>query len=207
MSAEASMNQSEQQQHHVVKYLLDKLENYAHKSQLWRLIHASHLRRNLLRRSRRLSQIHSISEDIVRQCINQLFNDVDQYVTQLHRMIYSQQFDDLIPIFNNTNQMTTAWHAMQMDRARYLFPTKHHLSENELLETYYTHIRDKLTPKLNVSNEPKKDQGRDNSFDLNVAFTQAESKGKQYLKNVIQNFQQKKTPNVELIDEMIKLGN
>ena len=91
MSVSQSINQSDQQQeHHVIKYLLDKLEKYAHKSHLWHLIHASHLRRNLLRRSRHLSKIHSISEDLVRQCINQLFNDVDQYVEiskQIWRML------------------------------------------------------------------------------------------------------------------------
>ncbi|CAF3802289.1 unnamed protein product [Rotaria sordida] len=167
------MNQNEEQ-HHVIKYILDKLEKYAHKSDLWRLIHASHLRRNLLRRSERVSKIYSISEDLVRQCINQIFADVDQYVTQLHRLIYSQQFDDLIPIFSNANKKNTLWHTMQIERARHLCLTQEQLTENELLENYYTYIREKLTPKNNILNENQKCQFRDSSFDLNLAYTQAE---------------------------------
>ena len=205
MSIDQSTNQNEEE-HHVIKYILDKLEDCAHKSHLWRFIHASHLRRNLLRRSRHVSKIHSISEDLVRRCINQLFTDVDQYVTQLHRLLYSQQFDDSISLFNNRNKRNTTWQTLQMERAKSLFPNKHQMTDNELMDNYYTYVREKLTPKQNLSNSNKKAPSRANEFDLNLAFSQAESKAKEYLKTTIQNFKKNKTPNMALVDEMIKLG-
>jgi hypothetical protein len=206
MSTDQSPNQNEQQQHRVRKYILDRLENDAHKSQLWRVFHASHLHRNLLRRSGRVSQICSTSEDFVRQCINELFTDVDQYVTQLDRLIYSQQFDDLIPYFSSTNTKNSVWRTMQLKRAQHLFPTEQQIGENDLLENYYKYIREKLTPKHDVLNANQEAQRPKCSFDLNVAYTQAEHKGKEYLKNVIKNFRQREISDLEVIDEMIKLG-
>jgi hypothetical protein len=95
---------------------------------------------------------------------------------------------------------------MQVERARHLFSTKQQLSENDLLEYYYTYIREKLTPKHDESNANRKAQLRESSFDLNIGYTQAEHKAKDYLKNVIQSFRERKTPNLETVDEMIKLG-
>jgi N-glycosylase/DNA lyase len=206
MSTDQLPNQNEQQRQHVKKYILGRLENYAHKSNFWRLLHASHLHRNLLRRSRRVSKICSTSEDFVRQCINELFTDVDQYVRQLHRLIYLQQFDDLIPLCSSTNTKNSVWRSMQLKRARHLFPTEQQLGENDILANYYKYIREKLTPKHNVLNANQEAQLHKCSFDLNLAYTQAEHKGKEYLKNTIKNFRQKKIPNLEIIDEMIKLG-
>lgn len=205
MSYGLSTNQ-EEQQYHVITYFLEKLEQYAHKSGLWRLIHASHLRRRLLRRSKRVSKLYSISEDIVRQCVDQIFVDVDNYVTQLHRLIYSQLSDDSMPLFNNINKKNTAWHNMQIERAQQLFPAQQHLNENDLLENYYIYVQEKLTPKQSLSNATKYNQVRPNSFDLNVAYERANSKGKEYLKNKIQDFRERTAPDLRLIDEMIKLG-
>ena len=164
------MNQNEQQ-HHIKKYTLDKLEDYAHKSHLRRLFHASHLHRNLLSKSRHISKIYSISEDLVRQCISQLFTDIDQHVMQLHRLIYSQQFDDLIPLLRNRNRSNSVWDTMQIESARQLFPTKQQLSEDNLLENSYIHMREKLTPKHDESNINRKSQFYEKSFDLDLAYT------------------------------------
>jgi len=206
MSIDHSTN-SNDQQHHVIKYIVDKLETYAQKSHIWRLFHSSHLHRHLLRRSGRVSKMYSISEDLVRQCINQLFIDVDQYVTQLHRLIYSSEFEDLIPLFNTTNEKTNAWYTMQLKRARILFPNKQELNDNDLLTYYYIYIEQKLTPKQYLSNEnQEKEEFIKNSFDLNSAYIQAELKGKEYLKNLIENFEKRKIPNLQIIDQMIKLG-
>jgi hypothetical protein len=196
-----------EQQHRVIKYIVEKLETYAQKSHIWRLFHSSHLHRHLLRRSGRVSKMYSISEDLVRQCINQLFNDVDQYVTQLHRLIYSSEYEDLIPFFNNTNEnKNNAWYTMQLKRARNLFPNQQELNDNDLLTHYYTYIDEKLTPKHNLSNENQEIELLQSSFDLNSAYKQAESKAKEYLKNLIENFEKRRTPNLQMIDEMIKLG-
>lgn len=196
----------EEQQHHVITYFLETLEQCADKSGLWRLIHASDLRRKLLRKSKRVSKLYSISEDAVRQCVEQIFVDVDHCVTQFHRLIYSPLSDDSMPLLDNINKKNTVWHTMQIERARQLFPTQQHLDDNDLLENYFIHIREKLTPKQNLSNSERSNQVRPNPFDLNIAYEQENDKGKEYLRNIIQNFRERKTPDLRIIDEMIKLG-
>ena len=205
MSTDRSISPNEQQ-HHVTKYIFDKLENYAHKSQLWRVFHASHLHRNLLSRSRHISKLHSISEDLVRQHINQLFTDIDQYAIQLNRFLYSQQFDDLPLFLSNRNNNNSAWHTMQIERARQLFPSTQHLSDSDLLEEYREYVREKLTPNHDHADTNGKEQVQKNAFDLDHAYTQAERKGRDYLKYVIQRFRKKRIPDLEIVDEMIKLG-
>ena len=205
MSTDQPISPNEQH-HHVTKYILDKLENYAHKSQLWRVFHAPHLHRSLLSRSRRISKLHSISEDLVRQHINQLFTDIDQYAIQLNRLIYSQQFDDLIPLLSNRNNNNSAWRTLQIERARHLFPSTQHLSESDLLNKYCAYVREKLTPKHDHTHTSGKEQFRKDSFDLDYAYAQAERKGKDYLKYVIQSFRKKRIPDLDIIDEMLKLG-
>lgn len=207
MSSNQSADYDEQQQQHVVmKYILSKLEKYAHQSHIWRSLHGLHFRQNLLRKSRRISKLNSISEDLVNQCINQFFTDVDQYITQLYRLIYSQQFDELIPLCSGANKRTCTWYTIQMKRARQLFGTEQHLSENDLLTHYYKYVREKLTPKHSADNTNRDVTLRQNSFDLNLAYTEAEQQGKEYLTNVINSFHQKGMPDLKIIDEMIKLG-
>lgn len=207
MSNNQSTDYDEQQQQHVVmKYILSKLEKYAHQSHIWRSLHGPHFRQNLLRKSRHISKLNSISEDLVNQCINQFFTDVDQYIAQLYRLIYSQQLDELIPLCSGTNRRTCTWYTLQMERARQLFATEQHLSEHDLLTNYYKYVQEKLTPKHSVDHANQKVTLGQNSFDLNLAYGDAERQGKEYLKNVIKAFHQKGTPDLKIIDEMIKLG-
>ncbi|CAM4921997.1 unnamed protein product [Rotaria socialis] len=205
VSNDLTVSQCEQQRH-VIKYVLEKLESYAHKSDLWHLIHASHLRRKLLRRSARVSKQYSISEDLVRKCINQIFVDVDQYVTQLHELICEQKSDTLIVLLDNINKKNTAWYTMQIKRARCLFPTQQHLDDNDLLENYYIYIRERLTPKQKLSNATEQKQACPNFSDLNIEYQQANNTGKEYLKHVIQKFRERIIPDLRIIDEMVNLG-
>ncbi|CAM4952532.1 unnamed protein product [Rotaria socialis] len=205
VSNDLTVSQCEQQRH-VIKYVLEKLENYAHKSDLWYLIHASHLRRKLLRRSARVSKQYSISEDLVRKCIHQIFVDVDQYVTQLHQLICEQKSDTLIVLLDNINKKNTAWYSMQIERARRIFPTQQHLEDNELLENYYIYIRERLTPKQKLSNATEQKQACPNFSDLNIEYQKANNTGKEYLKHVIQNFRERTIPDLRIIDEMVNLG-
>jgi hypothetical protein len=206
MSTDQLTNQNEQQRR-IIKYILDKFEIYAHKSHLWRLMHASHIRRNLLRRSRCFSKIHSISEDFVRQCINQLLTDVDQYVTQLHRIVYLQQFDDLLPLFYCPKKKNTAWCAMQLERARHVLETSQPQSDDELLDNYYAYVKKKLTPNYDSLDTNRTAQvRRETSFDLNLAYEKAEREGQNYLKDVLQDFRAKRMPDLGILNELVKLG-
>ena len=204
MSIDYTTNSNEQQ-HHVIKYVVGKLEHYAQKSHVWRLLHSSHLHRHLLRRSGRVSKMYSISEDLVRQCINQLFNDVDQYVTQLHRLLYSSEYGDLIPFFTNSNQSTNSWYQIQLKRARNLFPDREEMNDNDLLTHYYIYVDQKLTPKTKfcVKNENEEEIV---PFNLDEAFQKAQIRAKEVFKNLTENYQRRPTPNLQIVDEIIKLG-
>jgi hypothetical protein len=196
-------------QRHVTKYILEKLDSYAHKSHLWQFIHASKIRHTLLRKSRHVSKIHSISEDSVRQCINEFLHKVDQYATQMHRLISSEVSDDFMSAFRHPTKINTAWHGMQLERARQLFATNDATSqqnEADLLETYYRYVHDKLTPKNDFSNAEGMKNTSDTPFDLNNAYAQAENKAKDYLRTILSKAQERKLPNLHIIDEMIQLG-
>ncbi len=204
------INNSNETQHQIRKYFLDKLASDAHKPHLWQLLHTSHIHRNLLKKSRHFSKIHSISEDLVRQCINQLLSDVDQYVTQLYQLVSSQQFDGMISAFNHSDKINSGWHKMQLERARQLFPitdnNNQQFNDNDLLENYYKYVQNKFTPKKDELHTDGMVKLRENSFDLNMAYSHAETKAKEFLKNFFAKTRERQTPNLKLVDEMIKLG-
>jgi hypothetical protein len=204
------MNNSDETQHRIMKYFLDELNAYAHKSHIWQLLHASHIHRNLLKKSRHFSKIHSISEDLVQQCISQLLSDVDQYVAQLYQLVSSQQFDGMISAFNHSDKINSGWHKMQLERARQLFPipdnSNQQFSDNDVLENYYKYVQNKFTPKKDASHTDRMVKLSENPFDLNMAYSHAETKAKEFLKNFFTKTRERQTPNLKLVDEMIKLG-
>ena len=197
-------------QEQIRKYFLDKLDAYAHKSHLWQLLHTPHIRRNLLKKSHHFSKIHSISEDLVRQCMNQLLNDVDQYVAQLYQLVSSQQFDSMISAFNHSDRINSGWHKMQLERARQLFPTtdnsNQRFNDNDILENYYKYVQNKFTPKKDALHADRMVKLGENPFDLNMAYSHMETKAKEFLKNFFTKTRERQTPNLKLVDEMIKLG-
>ena len=197
------------QQRHVAKYILEKLDSYAHKSHLWQLVHASKIPQSLLRKSRQFSKMHSISEDSVRQCINEFLHSVDQYATQMHRLISSEVSDDLISAFRRPTRINTAWHAMQLERARELLTTSNasgQQNEIDLLESYYRYVENKLTPRDDSCGADRMKKIRDTPFELDHAYAQAESRAKDYLRTIFNKPEASKLPNIGIIDEMVKLG-
>ena len=209
MSSGQAISQNNDQQHHIMKYFLDKLDNYAHKSHLWQLIHASHIRHNLLRKSRHISKIHSISEDLVRQSISQLLNDVDLYVNQLYEMLSSRETSNLLSAFKRSDKINTPLRTMQLNRARQLLQpdvVNHHKNDVDLLENYYAYIDKKLTPHELGENVSAGQEMANDPFNLDSAYLKAENKAKEYLATVLNKCGNHQLPNVALIDEMIKLG-
>ena len=205
----ASLVNGTDNQRHVTKYILEKLDTYTHKSHLWQFIHASKIRHTLLRKARHVSKVHSISEDSVRQCINEFLHNVDQYASQMHRLISSEVSDDLMAAFRHPTSINTAWHGIQLERARQVFArddTTSLQSETDLLESYYRYVQEKLTPKNDSSNADDAKNIRDTPFDLDHAYARAESSAKGYLKTVLSQTRERKPPNLHVIDEMIQLG-
>ena len=199
----ATSNEHDDEEHRIIKYIVEKLESYAHKSRLWKLIHASHIRRNLLRKSRRVSKIHSMSEDLVRQCISNVLNDVDQYIDRIQRLVTSSDFIDLTSTFRRTSNNNSAWHSIQLQRARQLFSTQ---DDQELLDQYYAYVKDTLTPRLALSDTEPRDKETQVSFDLNLAYEQAENEGKVCWENLRARLLKWPRPDVQLIKEMVHLG-
>jgi hypothetical protein len=208
MSNNPAANENEEQ-HRIRKYLLEKLDSYAHKSRLWQIVHASHVHRNLLKKSRHVSRLHSISEDLVRQCISQLLSDVDQYVNALYQLISSEQLDDLSAAFQHSDEVNSVWHAKQLERARQLLEANCNnqlISGKDVLENYYQYVQNKLTPKNNDVETNLMAKCRTNAFDLNAAYAQAECQAREYLKTAFHKPQSQNHPHLNILDEMIKLG-
>lgn len=204
------MNHSDEIQQQLRNYCLEKLDAYASKSHIRQLLQSPQIQRNLLKKSRHFSKTHSLSEDLVRQYISQLLSDVDQYVAQLHQLISSQQSNGMISAFNHSNRNNSGWDKIQLERARQLFPiTDNHnqpFSDPDVLEMYYKYIQNRFTPKKDALNTSPLVKRRENAFDLNMAYSQAETKAKEFLRNCFIKIRQRQTPNLKLIDEMIKLG-
>jgi hypothetical protein len=205
-----SVDQMNETQHQIRKYFLDKLNAYAHKSHFRQLLHASQIHHNLLKESRNFSKIHSISEDLVRQCISQLLNDVDQYVAQLYQLVSSQEFNGMISAFNHSDKINSGWHKMQLERARQLFPitdnSNQQFNDHDILENYYKYVQNKFTPKKDALQTDQMTKLRENPFDLNMAYSHAETKAKEFLNNFFMKTRERQTPNLKLVDKMIKLG-
>lgn len=192
------------------KYFLDKLDSYAEKSSLWQIFHASHIHRNLMRKSRHLSKIHSISEDIVRQCISQLLNDLDEYIRQLNDFFSSHKFDQVFSAFEHKEKNPSGWHQLQLQRAKQLFPASSSssspVSDEELLDAYYQHVEEKYRPQP----RPARPRSRPGTSieQLNETFAADQSKAKDFLQNFFKRTaKDKSTVNLDLIEQMIKLGS
>ena len=193
------------------KYFLDKLDSYAEKSSLWQIFHASHIHRNLMRKSRHLSKIHSISEDIVRQCISQLLDDLDEYIRQMNDFFSSHKFDQLFSAFEHKEKNPSGWHQIQLQRARQLFPSSSSsppLSDEDLLDLYYKHVEEKHRPP-SPSRPARPSSSRPTTLEqLNETFAADQSKAKEFLKNFFKRTSKDKSNvNLDLLDQMIKLGS
>ena len=195
------------------KYFLDKLDSYAQKSHLWQILHASHIHRNLLKKSRHLSKIHSISEDIVRQCIHQFLNDLDEYVHQLNHLFSSHKFDQIIWAFKHEEDNPCTWHQIQIKRAKILFPSQSTtMSNQDLLEHYYQFVQDKFRPQPSRPSPSSPSSSSPSSSvnelidQLNSTYNQDEMKAKEFIRNFYLRNHDKCFPSIEIVDEILKLG-
>ncbi|CAF2975537.1 unnamed protein product, partial [Rotaria sp. Silwood2] len=140
-----------QQRHLIQQYIFSKLEAYANKPRIWQLTHSSHIKQRLLDKSRNISNLYSLPTDFVYESINQLFISVDKYVSQLRRLIQSTSCEsvDLNVLFQKIRKPNNQWRSLQLERAKQILPNinNEELTENELLQKYYIHIIETLTPK------------------------------------------------------------
>ncbi|CAF1669700.1 unnamed protein product, partial [Didymodactylos carnosus] len=139
----------------VENYVYKKLEQYTLKSRLWQIKNSHHIKRRLLEKAHRLSEDHSISEDIIEQWINQIIIRFDQYIQQIKALLSSKYYQNSDN--NNTNDhielfqkqlKASKWRTMQIQRAKQLRLGGSE-DNDELLKQYYKYVNETLTPKKN----------------------------------------------------------
>ncbi|CAF3017993.1 unnamed protein product [Rotaria sp. Silwood2] len=209
-SSKSLSEQEIQQRHLIQQYIFSKLEAYANKPRIWQLTHSSHIKERLLDKSRNISNLYSLPNDFVRESINQLFSSVDKYVLQLRRLVHPASCEsvELNVLFQKTGEPNNQWHSLQLERAKQIFPNinNEEFTENELLQKYYIHIIETLTPKPDTASSNCIAQLREQPFDLNHAYEQAKNKGKECLAQMLEKYRARLKPDLELIQEMINLG-
>jgi len=199
-----------QQRQLIEQYIFSKLEFYCNKPRLWQLTHSSHIKRRLLNESHHISNLYSLPNDFVRQSINEIFLNVDKHVLLLRRFIQSTSHVTNKPniVFQKVKKPNNQWRSLQLERAQQIFPdiTNEEFTETELLQKYYAYVIETLTPKADLNSTNCIAQLREQPFDLNDAYKQAEHKGKKYLINMLKSYHQRSIPDLTLIQEMVKLG-
>jgi hypothetical protein len=209
-SSKKLTEQEIQQRQLIEQYLFSKLEAYSNKPRLWQITHSSHIKRRLLDKTHDIADLYSISNDFVRESINQLFVNVDKHVLQIRRLIQSKSRISIEPniLFEKVRKMNNQWRSMQLERVQQIFPdiNSEEFTETELLQKYYIHIIKTLTPKADLNSTNTIAQLREQPFDLNRAYKHAERKGKSYLKHMLQSYHERSIPDLDIIQEMVNLG-
>jgi hypothetical protein len=209
-SSKQLTEQEIEQRRLIEQYIFSKLEAYANKPRIWQLTHSSHIKRRLLDKSGHISNLYSVPNDFVRESINQLFVNVDKHILQLRRLVQSTSSESVDPdvLFQKARRSKNQWRSLQLERAKQIFPdiVIDEYTENEILQKYYTHIIETLTPKADTASTNCIAQLREEPFDLNHEYEQAERKGKDYLSHLLQNYHERSTPDLQIIQEMVNLG-
>jgi len=111
-------------------------------------------------------------------------------------------------LFEKVRKTNNQWRSMQLERVQQIFPDINYeeFTEDELLKKYYIHIIETLTPKSDLNSTNCIAQLREQPFDLNRAYKQAERKGKGYLKHMLQSYHERSIPDLEIIQEMVNIG-
>jgi hypothetical protein len=199
-----------QQRQLITQYIFSKLEVYANKPRLWQITHSAHIKRRLLDKTHHISNLYSLPNDFVRESINQLFIDVDKYLLQARQFIQSAARLSTEPIsfFDKTKKNNNQWRSLQLERAQQIFPdiNREDVNDDELLQKYYTHITETLTPKPDLNSTNCIAQIREQPFDLDHAYQQAENTGKDYLIHMLQSYHQRSTPDLAIIKQMVNHG-
>lgn len=192
------------------QYIFSKLETYANKPRIWQLTHSSRLKQRLLDKSRNISNLYSLPNDFVNESINQLFIDVDKNVLQLRKLIQSTSHESVDPnvLFQQVRKSNNQWRSLQMGRAKQIFPdiNNEDYTESELLQKYYNHVIETLTPKADTKSVNCIAQLREQPFDLNQAYEQAERKAKGYLSHMLESYRERSIPDLQIIQEMVDIG-
>jgi hypothetical protein len=135
---------------------------------------------------------------------------VDKHVIRAREFIqsttrlYSESNNFLYKAKPTHNQ----WNLLQLTRAREIFPdvNQEDLNEEELLQKYYKHVFENLTPTPDSKSANCVAQLREQPLNLDNAYDQAERTGKDCLKHLLDSYHQRSKPDLSIIQEMVNLG-
>ncbi|CAF3687171.1 unnamed protein product [Adineta steineri] len=194
----------------IQQYIFSKLEDYANKPRIWQFTHSNHIKRRILDKSGHISRLYSVPVDFVRESINQFFNDADKHISQLRRLTESSShaLKDPNILFQKGKKDNNQWRSLQLKRAKEIFPdiNNEDYTDSERLHKYHKYILETLTPKADKENTNCTAQNREQPFDLNHAYEQAENKGKDYLSHMLQSYHDRTIPDLAIIQEMVNHG-
>lgn len=203
-------NESEQRKK-VEEYVFAKLEEYARErsTHLFHLTSFSRVQRRLRHEAKSLSkqfQPSIVSEQKILQWIDETLEKINSSISILSSS--SSTSTDFKEFFLTneifaTQNLNNQWRRLQIQRANTLL-SHNHLNDQEILSNYQKHIFESLTPK-------KFDNDRlilENREQINVDFeyNQAEQFGREYLKQMLENYRQRQHPNLGLIKKIIDCG-
>ena len=199
------------QRQKIETYVVAKLNEYSREksTNLFHLTSLFHIRRRLKRDIKYLLKQHesySIPEKKILQWIDETLERINSSIPCLQSFIDSRDelqqllFEDRL---FSSNDISNQWQQLQIRRAKILFADTNH-NERELLLIYQKHIVESLTPKISECNRlPLKNE---DYINLDFEYDKAESKGREYLKTIFDDYKKRQYPNINLIKEMIHLG-
>lgn len=114
-----------------------------------------------------------------------------------------------VGILQNFKKNDNRWHSIQLTRAREILKNNdiEQLTHDEIIQKYRTHIIHTLTPEPDVTDMNCIAQLRAQPFDLDAAYQQSELKAKTYLGTMLNDYNKRLAPNLEVIQEMVNIGN
>ncbi len=182
-----------------------KLEEYSRKKSLnlFPLTSLSQVRRRLKGDVKSLSKEYFISEEKILQWIDEILERINSHFPLFQTLIDSQNELKQFLITDEISLSNNQWKQSQIKRAKILFPNLNS-NEKELLDIYQKYIIETLTPnKLNVDRLPLKTKDK---IELDIEYHKAENIGRDYLKNLFNDYKSRQYPNINLIKEIINLG-
>lgn len=192
------------------EYVLAKLEEYSRErsTHLFHLTSFSRVQRRLKREAKSLVkqlQSSNVPEQKIIQWIDETLEKIDSSISSLDSSHTSADFKQFFlsnDIFSAQN-LNNQWAQLQVQRANILLP-HHSLNDQELLSHYQKYISETLTPKK-LDNDRLILENKE-QINLDFEYDQAEHFGREYLKQMLENYRQRQRPSLNLMKKMIDLG-
>lgn len=193
-------------------YVFVKLEEYSTKKSM-SILHStslSHMRRRLKRDVKgflKECDPNVVSEDTLYRWIDEIIDQIQSHISQL-RLLH-QTHGDLEDLLNRkniflSNAFNNHWKEMQLKQAKKVLKSNLPETDEEIILLYEEYVVEKLTPKQLQDNKiPFRNNEK---IDLDKEYKKAEEFGREYLTEILNNYKERRRPNLKLIQEIIRIG-